>query len=63
MAAFFICRDFNARTGLVCHRNDVAGIIPRSNKRDDACQDNLKDTDQARDETERLLPSAARLIR
>jgi hypothetical protein len=63
MAAFFICRDFNVRTGLVCHRNDMAKIIPRGNKLDEACQDNLNDIGQANDETERLLPGAARLIR
>ena len=35
MAAFFICRDFNAHPGLPWYRNDRAIIISLGNKRDE----------------------------
>jgi hypothetical protein len=43
MAAFFICRDFNARPGLAWHWNDRAIIIPPGRKRDEARRDDPND--------------------
>jgi hypothetical protein len=56
MAAFFICRDFNARTGLVCHRNDVAKIIARGNELDEGLPDILIDIGQMQSETSGFCP-------
>ncbi len=43
MAAFFICRDFNAHPGLAWYRNDRAIIFPLVNKREEDHQANLND--------------------